>query len=88
MWVQTGGAESQLLTRRLALEIRAGFSAATVTATSREEAASSKQGTLRPRVPLLGPRGAPAAGSGCSDRGGSGSHKALKGPGEPVHMLL
>eukprot|EP00069_Balaena_mysticetus_P010333 bmy_20574T0 len=39
--------------------------------------------------PLFAQRRAPAAGSSCSDGGGSsGGHRALRGPGEPVHMLL
>lgn len=39
---------------------------------------------------LLAPRGAPAVDSSCSDGGGggSGSHRALREPGEPVHILL
>ena len=56
--------QSQLLTRRPASEMRAGFSAATVIATSRDEAASSKQGTLRPRVPAP----CPARGSCCQQQ--------------------
>lgn len=62
MRVQAGGTEPQLLTRRPTVEMRAGFSAATATATSRE-AASSGQGPRRPRVPAPPPRGAPAAGA-------------------------
>lgn len=56
--------------------MRAGFSEAIVTATSREKAASSKQGTQQPRVPASRPT---PARSSCSDDGGGGSHKSTQG---------
>lgn len=81
--------QSQLLTGRpTGREMQAGFSAATVTATSWEEEASSNLEMKNPRAPAL----RPARGSRCPQQllvlRRRWQPRTLRGPGEPVHMLL
>lgn len=68
--------------------MQAGFSAATVIATSGEEEASSNREMKNPRAPA--PR--PARGSRCPQQllllRRRWQPRTLRGPGEPVHMLL